>query len=72
MIERERPNDLEQQKLAVLSVWLEQGERTWRDFIRALALMRQCVVAKRLTKEHHVYFFNADKALEMCSDLNED
>ena len=65
-IEREKPNNVEEQKIIVLKTWLERAERTWRDFIRALAMMKQCVLAKELTREHNVLFYNSDNALEMC------
>lgn len=68
-IERENHN-LEEQKVNVFGIWLDRGERTWRDFIRALAKLSQCVVAKELAKKHNVYYFNSDIALEMCKDLN--
>ena len=68
-IEHENHN-LEEQKVNVFGMWLDKGERTWRDFIRALAKLSQCVVAKELTKKHNVYYFNSDIALEMCKDLN--
>ena len=65
-IEREKPGDVDEQKIIVLKTWLERAERTWRDFIRALAMMKQCVLAKELTREHKVFFYNFDNALEMC------
>ena len=68
-IERENHN-LEEQKVNVFGIWLEREKRTWRDFIRALAKLSQCVVAKELAKKHNVYYFNSDIALEMCKDLN--
>ena len=27
--------------------------------------------SKKLTKEYHVYFYNTNKALEICNDINE-
>ena len=68
-IERENHN-LEEQKVNVFGNWLDRRERTWREFIRALAKLSQCVVAKELAKKHNVYYFNSDIALEMCKDLN--
>ena len=67
-IEYEKPNNVEEQKIKVLKTWQERAERTWRDFIRALAMMKQCVLAKELAREHNVYFkiYNFDNALEMC------
>ena len=65
-IEYEKPNNVEEQKIKVLKTWQERAERTWRDFIRALAMMKQCVLAKELAREHNVYFYNSDNALEMC------
>ena len=65
-IDREKPNNVEEQKIIVLKIWLERAERTWKDFIRGLAMMKQCVLAKELAREHNVYFYNFDNALEMC------
>ena len=65
-IEREKPNDVEEQKIIILKTWQEREERTWKDFIRALAMMKQCVSAKELASEHNVFFYNSDNALEMC------
>ena len=44
-----------------------------RTYIERLyiCILRHCVVVKKLTKEHHIYIHNTDKALEICNDLNE-
>ena len=66
-IECEKPNSVEEQKIIVLKTWLERGKRTWRDFIiRALTMMKRCVLVKELAREHNVYFYNSNNALEMC------
>ena len=67
-------SDLDDQKAEILRNWKHLRARTWKDFIRSLALLKYCVDAKQLAREHFVYFNPSDqedeKVLKNCEDVN--
>ena len=69
MIEQEK-RTIDNQKIAALAKWQSTGERTFKDLIRTLALIKQCADAKHFASEHNVYFDEED-VLQKCSDINE-
>jgi hypothetical protein len=56
MIEKDRPDNIEEQKLVALRMWQEMKERSWKEFIVVLAKVDCCRKAKELAVEHNVEF----------------
>ena len=73
-IDKENPENLERQKVALLRTWREKEELTWKGFIQPFALLGHCVKAKTLATEYSVYFEkhlkDDNKVLERCKDIN--
>ena len=73
-IHKENPTNLLNQKVEVLNAWRDRSKRTWKEFIRALALLKKCDKAKTLADIHSVYFnknvIADNEVLERCEDIN--
>ena len=67
-------SNLDDQKAEILQNWKHLRKRKWKDFISSLALLKYCVHAKQLAREHSVYFIPSDrkdkKVLKNCKDIN--
>ena len=73
MITRENTGDLESQKIAVLTIWQDKHQCTWKRYIRSCALLGYCIKAKELSIEHSVYFTKSkddNEVLKTCSNIN--
>ena len=53
----------------MIQKWRELKKRTWKDFIFPFVMLKKCVKAKELAKEHSVYFYDM-KELNNCKDIN--
>ena len=73
-IHKENPTNLSNQKVALLMAWRHRSKRTWKEFIRAFALLKKCDQAKTLADIHSVYFnenlIADNQVLEKCKDIN--
>ena len=74
VIHKENPTNLLNQKVALLRAWRDRSERTWKEFIRAFALLKKCAKAKKLADTHSVFFnknlIDDKEVLERCEDIN--
>ena len=65
---------LDDQKYEILRKWKQLKSRTWKEFVRSLALLKKCVVAAELASEHSVTFNPLDRddkrVLTKCKDIN--
>ena len=61
--------DIEDQKLKILTKWLDIARRTWKDFIHPFVMLKYCVKANELAKEHSVHFED-EVILSKCPDIN--
>ena len=61
--------DIDTQKIKILTKWLQKAKRTWKDFIHVFVMLEYCVKAKELAKEHSVHFED-EVILSKCPDIN--
>ena len=61
--------NIDDQKVKILKKWLDIAKRTWKDFIRPFVMLKYCVKANELAKEHSVHFENG-VILSKCPDIN--
>ena len=74
-IYKDNPENLENQKIAILRKWKQiKEQRTWKEIILLFALLRNCAKAKELAIEYSVYFEedlkDDKKVLKRCKDIN--
>ena len=66
--------NLDDQKYEILRKWKQLKSRTWKEFVRSLALLKKCVVAAELASEHSITFNPSDRddkrVLTKCKDIN--
>ena len=63
------PNDYVKQRDDLLTKWTNKKEKTWRDFIVALAMTDYCAQARKLAKEKGVLVTD-EKVIEHCPSIN--
>ena len=61
--------DIGVQKVKILTKWLDIAKRTWKDFIHPFVMLKYCVKANELAKEHSVHFED-EVILSKCPDIN--
>ena len=62
------PNDYVKQRDDLLTKWTNKKEKTWRDFIVALAMTDYCAQARKLAKKTGVLVTD-EKAIKNCPKL---